>query len=299
MFRKDNTSTAVFAAVLVTPSSGVEFAYRNATSGAIATIMVAGKTAPLWTRVIDNNGTFSGYYSTNGSSWTLIGSASPTNLSTGSILAGLASASGSTSSTNVSTATYSNFTLSYFSDSDIGTPGKAGSLQAFTPAGLYTVAGGGAGVTGTTDQFNFASESWSGGSGFADARVVTQSNTNFNAQAGVMFRATNAANSSFGAVFLTPSNGVEFVYRSATNGAVTTAFTSNTIVGPVWVKVSYNSSNTTVSGYYSANGSTWTQIGTAGTVTSPTLVGLAVSSYNNSSVGFATFSNVDPTHLGT
>jgi len=99
------------------------------------------------------------------------------------------------------------------------------------------------------------------------------------------------------AVLLTPSNGVEFIYR-ATSGGTAVSNYSTGIVGPVWVKVSY--SGTSVSGYYSPDGVTWTQIGTTATITgfSPTLVGLAVSSFNNSYAGYATFTNVDPSRVG-
>jgi len=102
MFRDDNTGNlagAMFAAVLVTPSNGVEFAWRSATGGATSTTVVAGQVAPLWTRVIDVGGVFSGYYSSNGTTWTQIGIAQPITFSTNTVLAGLASASGSTVST--------------------------------------------------------------------------------------------------------------------------------------------------------------------------------------------------------
>jgi len=102
-----------------------------------------------------------------------------------------------------------------------------------------------------------------------------------------------APNAVFAAALLTPSNGVQFIYRATTGGSAVSTFVAG-IVGPIWLKISYI--GTSVSAYYSPDGANWTQIGTAATITgfSPALVGLAVSAFNNSYAGYATFTNIAP-----
>jgi hypothetical protein len=296
MFRDNNTANlagAQFASVLVTPSNGVLFAWRSTTGEAVSWTQVTSVSGPMYVRLVDNGGVFTAFYSTTGTTWTQIGAAQTIAFSTGTALSGLVSASGSTSLTTASTATFNNYSFSAYIDSDIGSPARAGSMQAASPAGTYTIAGGGSGVTAMSDQFNFASQSWSGASGYEFARVVNQSAIASTSEAGVMFRNSSAANSIFAATFLTPGNGVEFMYRSTAGGTVTTSNVAG-IVGPVFVKTLY--SGTSVSGYYSIDGVTWTQIGTTATIASfvPTLVGLAVSGMNTSFLSYATFTNVDP-----
>ena len=116
---------------------------------------------------------------------------------TGSVVAGLAvSAHNNATST---TATFQgvsvNTTLALpagFTDADINSPGIAGS--ALYDGTGFIVSGGGADVWGTTDQFNYASESISGNATLI-GRVGGQVNTNANAKAGLMIRASSAANS--------------------------------------------------------------------------------------------------------
>ncbi len=74
MIRETTASNSANAAVLVTPSNGVVMQWRTTTGGSCTNIDITGKTAPLWVRMVRNGSTFTGYYSTNGSSWTSIGS---------------------------------------------------------------------------------------------------------------------------------------------------------------------------------------------------------------------------------
>lgn len=93
---------------------------------------------------------------------------------------------------------------------DIGGPGLAGS--AGFSSGTFTVKGGGADIWGTADQFNYASESWTGDLTIT-ARAASQQNTSSWAKSGVMVRETTAAKSAYVFVFVTPARGVNMQYR--------------------------------------------------------------------------------------
>ena len=66
---------AAVAAIVVTPSSGVQFYYRTH-GGAESTVSGPAVAAPIFLRLTNNAGTISGYSSTDGISWSLVGSAS-------------------------------------------------------------------------------------------------------------------------------------------------------------------------------------------------------------------------------
>ncbi len=92
-----NTASSAFADAVVTPGSVVQFQYRSANGGTVSTDSVSNVTAPVWLEVVRSGSTFSGYYSTNGTTWNLIGSASVTMSSTEMV--GVAVAANSSSST--------------------------------------------------------------------------------------------------------------------------------------------------------------------------------------------------------
>jgi hypothetical protein len=175
-------------------------------------------------------------------------------------------------------------------DQDIGSPGVAGSASFNAANSTYTVSGGGSDIWNASDQFNFASESFSG-DGAIVAHVTSITNTDVWAKAGVMFRASSAANSAYADVVATAGSGVSFQWRSSTGAQC--GFTQITgINGPIWVKL--NRTGNTFAGFYSTNGINWIQIGSAQMVTMPSaaLVGLAVTAHNNSALNTATFGNV-------
>ena len=179
-----------------------------------------------------------------------------------------------------------------WSDADIGNPGVPGSTNydGFT----WTVAGGGGDIWNRTDQFHFASESFSG-NGTIIAHVTSVQNTNGWAKAGVMFRDSSAANAMYAYVMVTPGNGVSFQYRSATGGSAALSATVGGLVAPEWVELTR--SGNVFSAFYSADGVTWTQVGGNVTInmSSNALVGLAVTAHNNSAQNASTLDNVSVT----
>ncbi|HEY2148695.1 MAG TPA: hypothetical protein VGH32_12205, partial [Pirellulales bacterium] len=89
MLRNDETPGSAFADVLITPGNGVSFQWRPTAGAAAASTTIAGIAAPIWVRLARSGSSFSGYYSTDGATWTQIGTAKTVTMGT-SALAGLA-----------------------------------------------------------------------------------------------------------------------------------------------------------------------------------------------------------------
>jgi autotransporter-associated beta strand protein len=158
---------------------------------------------------------------------------------------------------------------------DIGSPSPAGSLNYNTGSGVYTTTAGGTDIGGTSDQFRYTYESFTG-NGLVTAHVSSLTNSNALAKAGPMFRDGTSANGAFAAMFVTPTSGVVFEWRSTAGGSASTVAA---VAAPVWLRL--NESNGQFSGYYSTNGTTWVQVGTTQNVTlgGSGLAGLAVTSH--------------------
>jgi O-glycosyl hydrolase len=80
MFRNSTAADAMFANVVITPSSGVSFQWRNANGGNCGFTQVTGVTAPKWVKLIRNGNSFSAFYATTtgtptAANWIQIGSA--------------------------------------------------------------------------------------------------------------------------------------------------------------------------------------------------------------------------------
>ena len=139
-----------------------------------------------------------------------------------------------------------------------GIPASVGS---FTQTGQnYILTAGGADIWGTADQFHFAYKQLSG-VGTITARVISVTNTDPWAKAGVMIRESLAANSAHAAVVITPGSGVSFPRRTST-GAASESTTQAGITAPQWVRLTR--SGNTFTAEYSANGTNWTTLGLCG-----------------------------------
>jgi regulation of enolase protein 1 (concanavalin A-like superfamily)/DNA-directed RNA polymerase subunit RPC12/RpoP len=77
MVRASDAPDAMFAAILVTPGSGVAFQQRTAPgSQATSVQIVSGPRTPLWVRLARRGNTFTADYSKDGSNWKTAGSTS-------------------------------------------------------------------------------------------------------------------------------------------------------------------------------------------------------------------------------
>jgi hypothetical protein len=178
-----------------------------------------------------------------------------------------------------------------WSDSDVGSPGLAGSAASSLGGRGWSVSGGGSDIWNTADQFHFASADFNG-DGVLVARVTALQNTDPWAKAGVMWRDSADPGSLFADVVVTPGNGVAFQWRSAP-GALPDQVNVTGLRAPLWVMLVRAGND--FSGFYSTGGTTWTQIGTTQNLgirpTAP-LAGLAVTAHNNGALNTALFADV-------
>lgn len=75
MIRSGTAANAIYAAVFVTPASGVLFQRRTSTGGSTATTTTAGIQPPVWLKLVRQSNLISASYSTDGVAWTPVGSA--------------------------------------------------------------------------------------------------------------------------------------------------------------------------------------------------------------------------------
>jgi autotransporter-associated beta strand protein len=171
---------------------------------------------------------------------------------------------------------------------DIGAVGISGSATAIN--GTYTVKGSGTGVYASTDQFRMVYQNSSGDCDMI-ARVDNLTNPSVSAKAGVMIRESLATNARCAGVYVTPSSGVQFIWRT-TAGSMPSIATVATLTAPQWVRIQRVGNS--FKAYYSANGTTWTQFGGNKTISMATsaYMGQTVTSGTNSSLCTGVFSNV-------
>jgi hypothetical protein len=173
-------------------------------------------------------------------------------------------------------------------------------INASTPVGShsgggasYTVSGGGANISGTSDQFYFLSQALVG-DGELRARITSMSVGNTSAKAGVMLRGDTSAGSRMAYLSAYSAGTSSNSYRTrATDGASTnTTSTSGPPAFPLWVRVVRVGNN--FSGFTSQDGNTWTQVGstTAIAANATMLAGLAVTSADSAALCTAVFDHV-------
>lgn len=107
MIRSSNAATSAFAGVLVMPSNGIQFLWRNS-DGTTGSVTTPGIAAPIWTKLVRQGSAFTAFYSSNGTAWTQIGMAQTLTIST-TAMAGLAVTSKNT--TTASSVGFSNVTV--------------------------------------------------------------------------------------------------------------------------------------------------------------------------------------------
>lgn len=171
--------------------------------------------------------------------------------------------------------------------SPAGAPAVRGSTALAN--GVFTVRGGGIDIWGRSDQFQFAYRAISGDVDII-ARVTSLQAADDWSKAGVMVRASLAADSVHASLFTSDTHGIAFQRRPRRGGtSVHTAGGSGRT--RVWLKLERRGSS--VTGFRSSNGTTWTKIGSqALTLPSTFYVGLAVTAHASRGVATAAFTNV-------
>src|SRR2546421_650587 len=158
--------------------------------------------------------------------------------------------------------------------------------------GTWTLKGAGNDINGNADQFHYVRQSLAA-NGSISAHILTQTNTNASAKAGVMLRQGTNADSAYYAAFVTPGNGIVVQYRP-TQGLKTQIVSGPTGTAPTYLMIA-RSSNIYCT-YTSSDGANWSYVtGTCFTLSlnSPTLAGLAVTSQSTGTMSTATFDTVN------
>jgi len=294
MLRLSSNAGSPFYDAVVTPGHGVFVQYRKSQGGGAQTSAnLTTLTVPIYLMVVRAGTTFSAYTSSDGINWTLVpgSSVTLTNM-TGTLLAGIAATSHNT--TKLSTVVFNTVNVSTcplnWNCADIGNPVPSGGQSESN--GTWTITAGGNDIWGTSDTFHFVWQQLAG-NGVVDAQVVSQSNSNTWAKAGVMLRQSSDPGSMYYAVFVTPGNGIVVQYRSAQGG---NAQQSASITGTAPVYLLVQRSGTTFSAYTSSDGNTWTLVaGSSVTINmaGPVLAGMAAISHNLSTLSTIVFNSVN------
>ncbi len=162
-------------------------------------------------------------------------------------------------------------------------------VGSFTEGPPITMTAAGTDIWDTADEFHFAYKQLSG-LGSITAKILSVSNTDPWAKAGVMIRQSLEPGSSHATMVVTHENGVSFQRRAAVN-AVSEQTQQADITAPQWVKLTR--SGNTFTGEYSADGKNWQAVDS---ITMPLLtdvyIGLCLTSHNVDETCIAEFSDV-------
>ena len=172
---------------------------------------------------------------------------------------------------------------------DIGGPTAAGSADYSN--GTFTIAGAG-GVWRSPDRFRYTYQAFTGDVTIT-SRVVSQTNTQEWAKAGVMIRETLSADARHTSLVATPGHGTVFFFRATTGQPPPQEPVTAGTGMPAWVRLERRGS--VVTAFYSSNGTAWTAAGSTTLATATMYVGLAVSSEISATRSTAVFDNVSVT----
>jgi regulation of enolase protein 1 (concanavalin A-like superfamily) len=170
---------------------------------------------------------------------------------------------------------------------DVGSPAITG--QTSYSNGTYTVRGGGMDIWDPVDQFQFAYQRVTGDTEIV-ARVVSLTNTDSWAKAGVMIRETLTGASQHAMLGVTPTAATGAWFGRRKSGT-TVRTIQGTTTAPAWVRLVRTGNVITAS--WSTNGTTWTLVGSdTVTMASTVYVGLVANSHSATAATTVVFDNV-------
>jgi beta-glucanase (GH16 family) len=171
---------------------------------------------------------------------------------------------------------------------DAGGPAQAGSSE--FRDGIWTVSGGGFGIAGRFDQFQFAYRSMAG-DGEVTAHVLDQTSKTPQAKAGVMLRQDRGASSPYAMAFVSPDGSVHFRYRRTQGDVPEEVLYKGTAS---WLKLGRLGDVFTA--YVSTDRKNWNPVGnTKLMLNHDLLAGLIATARDNGKPNFARFDSVDVT----
>ncbi|OLE29223.1 MAG: hypothetical protein AUG49_00225 [Catenulispora sp. 13_1_20CM_3_70_7] len=286
-------SSAGYAVLAVTPSNGVVLEYDSNSDGYLDSEAgkIVGIKVPVWLRLTRAGGQVTGYYSTDGSTFTQVGSAALTGANANEDVGVFHTSHDNNVAGTASFSSLSITTSPFTGYANI--PAVVDQHQ-----GQFAITGTGADVWGGAPQHDdqYAAIYQAGAAGSTaviTAHVDSQSNTNSWAKAGIMLRNSIAgagSSAGYAVVAVTPGNGVVLEWDSNGDGYLDSEAKTVAIAAPVWLRLTR--SGTSATAYYSTNGTSWNQIGIATLSGSSGTedAGMFSLSHDTSTAGTATFS---------
>ncbi|GGN39436.1 DUF1349 domain-containing protein [Streptomyces fuscichromogenes] len=259
-------SSPGYAVAVATPGHGVCFQWDSTADGYLDQMTCTASTvkAPVWVRLTRTATQVSAFYSTDGATFTQIGSAVTLPSMAATQDAGLIHTA---HGTTVGSAAFSNLrivTTPFKAYSSVpAAVGQTQGVTSLTNAGIDTWA------AGTTRDDDYSSAYQPGAAGTSSTVIVhvdSQDKTNDWGKAGLMLRndiTGTASSTGYVVLAATPGKGVSLQWDSDSDGYLdtNTTKTGSAAIAPVWLRLVR--SGTSVTGSYSANGTTWTTVGTA------------------------------------
>jgi outer membrane protein assembly factor BamB len=293
MVRQANDPGSPFYSVTYAGGNSLQVQWRLIFGGAAKSIKVATSAPPRYLQIQRIGDRFAASSSTDGLNYTLIAGSAVTVVLPTAIMAGLAADSGVNGTAGASTIDSlvvgppgapanppapASPCPAAWSCGDVGNPAAVGDQT--LAAGIWTIKGAGtaSGNNAYSDQFHYVWQPIAGDATLS-ARVVSQANTSASSQAGLVFRADTSTPGavSYGA-FVTPSNGIQVVYRTSL-GLRTILAATATGIAPAYLQITrYGNTYTT---FTSPDGISWSPIiGSSETFGSggPMVAGIAVNS---------------------
>jgi hypothetical protein len=175
---------------------------------------------------------------------------------------------------------------------NLGLSSEAASGQsAFDPGtGFYTIESAGKDIWETEDTGRFLGRE-AVGNGKIQGYIHTLENSAPFAKCGVMYRASEAANSAMAYLCVTPTNGLIFIVRKTDGGNCTSTKTEGVSV-PCWLRIARRNDEFTA--WYSNDSANWKQVGNVETVPvgKKPLIGLAATSHAGPNLALSKISDV-------
>ncbi len=277
MIRASLAPDAAHGFALVSAGRGAAFQRRTLDSGSSTSTAGPLVTPPEWVRLMRIGTRVTAYASTDGTTWSTIGSST---IALGDVAyVGLA-----TTSHNVDAATTAAISsvavvpLSLPASQrvlDIGAPAVPGSVM--YRDGVYTHHAGGTDIWGSADQFSFVYQAVSGDVEVV-ARVKSINYTSSWAKAGVMIREDLTPGSRHALALVSAGRGAAFQRRIDPNG-LSLHTPGPASPAPGWVRLVRTGSR--IEAFWSADGTAWTPIGSeAIPMADAVYVGIATTSHS-------------------
>ena len=174
---------------------------------------------------------------------------------------------------------------------DVGAVGAAGAATFDSGTGTFTVRGSGADIWGTTDEFHWMHQPWTGDFEMT-SRVASVENVDAWTKAGLMVREGSGAGARHASLLVTPTTvrGIAFQRRPTAHGESVHTY-GPAMTAPAWIRL--KRTGNVISAYTSPTGArdSWTLVGrqTFTSLSDTVEIGFAVTSHRDGLVAAATF----------